>query len=143
MPEGFSFDELTVGRAFGPHVYHLTGESIAEWCRIHGREYQASLDLAEARAQGYRHLVAPAGMAFIFSLQALTQLRVMPQGVILAGHELRFHEPPCAGDLVDTIITVAEKYVRRERKYVVLEILSSIAGDTLVVANRMSGVWPH
>jgi len=142
MP-GYPYDRLEVGQTFGPHHYHLTREAIAQWCRLHGQSPAPSLDPQEARRRGYRDVVAPAGMAFIFSLQAITHLDILPPGVILAGEELRFGEPPCAGDTVATTIAVVEKYLRKERRYVVLEITSRLDGGRVAVTQRFTGIWPQ
>lgn len=140
---GYYYDDLTVGQSFGPHRYPLTREAIAEWCDIHGQRFPESLDAEAARRKGLRDAVAPAGMCFIFSLQAITSLDVLPPGVILAEETLRFQEPPCAGDTVSTTVTVAERYERRERKYVVLAIVSRLGDGSVAVVNHMRGVWPR
>lgn len=142
VAKGFSYEKLSVGQTFGPHLYPLTRESIEQWCRLHGQKHPLSLDSEEAQHRGYRDVVAPSGMAFIFSLQALTHLDVMPAGVILAGKDLHFYEPPCAGDTIETKIKVAEKYIKRDRQYIILEFISRINGDAIAVVDRMSAIWP-
>jgi len=138
------YEDLQVGQTFGPHRYDLTRPAMAEWCDLHRQPFPESLDPEVARRKGYRDAVAPAGMAFIFSLQAVTNLGLLRPGAILARHDLTFHEPPCAGDAVYTTVRVAEKYERRGRNYVVLEFLSRLHSPDgpLAVHNRMTAVWP-
>ncbi|MGY1605125.1 MaoC family dehydratase [Geodermatophilus sp. SYSU D00815] len=70
-----------------------------------------------ARAAGFRGLVAPAGYATVYTMEAVLVALHSPElGVpfawnLHAGQSLEFGEPVCAGDVLTTTVTLRE--VRR------------------------------
>lgn len=123
------YDDVPVGQRKGPYVEHVSAELAS---RLAG-------PIGERRPVA----VAPPAVFPALFLRALRRsLGGIPAAAILAKQELEFHaELPVDSD-VHTTTWVGEKYVRRERPFVVVEFEVRDARDRLVVTGRKVLVWP-
>ena len=66
----------------------------------------------------------------------------IPAGSVLAKQELEFHAELPADSTVNITTWISEKYIRRERPYVVIEFDIRDESDTQVVTGRKIIIWP-
>jgi hypothetical protein len=86
---------------------------------------------------------APAAVFPVLFLMALREsMGGIPAGSILAKQQLEFQGRLRAGSKARVTTWVGEKYVRRERPYVVIEFDVHDADDNPVLTGRKIIVWP-
>jgi hypothetical protein len=87
--------------------------------------------------------VAPPAVYPVLFLKALRRtLGGIPNGGVLAKYELEFGPPLKTGGEVEIEVSINDKYVRRERPYVVVEFAISDGDGTRVLTGRKIIMWP-
>lgn len=64
-----------------------------------------------------------------------------PPGGIHAKQSFQFHAPVKAGDVLETILEVKEKYERNGRRYVVSETQTKNQNGTKVTTSKITQIW--
>lgn len=112
-------------------------------------ETEASVDAELARglagpigAETETPTAPPAAFPVLFLRALRLALGGLPDGGVLARFELELGEPLPVGGPVSISIRVGDKYVRRDRPYVVFEFEFRAAGGELAAGGRMVTVWP-
>jgi acyl dehydratase len=101
-----------VGTVFGTAEHQVDEPVLRAYADLFGYGAPRFHSAEAARAEGFRGLVAPAGYAAVYTMQAvLVALHEPGLGVpfarnLHAGQSLEFGEPVCAGDLVTTTVTL-------------------------------------
>ena len=86
---------------------------------------------------------APPAVFPVLFLKALRRsMGGIPAGSVLAKQELEFHAELPVDSTVNVTTWISEKYLRRERPYVVIEFDIRDESDTQVVTGRKIIVWP-
>jgi hypothetical protein len=96
----------------------------------------------EIGAPGDAALAPPAVFPVLFLKALRRTLGGIPNGGVLAKYELRFGEPLPTGGEVEIEVSIAEKYVRRERPYVVVQFAIDTAGGERALTGLKTIMWP-
>lgn len=83
---------------------------------------------------------APSMIASVYLIDLLMARR-SPPGGIHAKQAIRFHRPIDIGETLAIQGTVVEKYVRKERPYVVSTFEARGTDGTLVSSGRITSIW--
>lgn len=128
------YNELEIGQSFPdrPVIFHVDWQTIAAFGQISA---DASLEGSPARG-----LVAPPMLAAIYIRPAQNALNGPPGGVH-AKQGFEFHAPIEAGDTLSTTLTVAEKYERKGRRYLVCETRTDNQDGVVVSTGRIVQIW--
>ncbi|MBI3951797.1 MAG: hypothetical protein HY314_15215 [Acidobacteria bacterium] len=138
IPEaGLGFDEIDVGRRFPAHRLTLSAELIEAWQSIHQTIDGRPLPGSDPSGP------PPAALIFLCMLQTLIGLRILPDGGILASYTMQFRNPPRRGETLATYTRVADKYIRRERRYVEIEFTVRRADRHIAGRIRARIIWPR
>jgi hypothetical protein len=87
--------------------------------------------------------VAPPAVFPVLFLKALRRtLGGIPNGGVLAKQEFEFGPPLPVGSEVEIEVSVSDKYVRRERPYVVVEFTLRDGQGVQVLTGRKIIMWP-
>ena len=111
------FDEVKVGDFLGEGTYTVTKEEIARFAKLLGYEDPVYFDEGVARKTEYGGIITPPGMLFIYGLKLGWELKQYPPGSIRMGDDNEFFSPARPGDILKTMITVSDKFIRKERKF--------------------------
>lgn len=138
------YDEIDIGRDFDPPVLNLTEEAVGKYLQAVDDDTPIYHDQKAAEAAGVGWPVAPPTTAAIFSRTSvlLQKAGKMPPGSIHARQEFQFVNPFRPGDVLTTKAKVAEKFVRKDRKWMVIESTTTNQNGEVVVIGRMTGIWP-
>lgn len=98
------YNKLQIGEELGSYEYVLTQEMLDE--------YRKSVDDPEA--------VFPT-IAVKHDATALAMVYEDTTGGVNAGNEIEFHNPPAPGKKIRVTGRIHDKYVRREKPYLVIE----------------------
>jgi acyl dehydratase len=124
-----TYDELEVGRVVGPLTETVSAELAAQLAGPIGESHPTAL--------------APPAIFPVLFLKALRRsMGGIPAGSVLAKQELEFHAPLSVGRDVQITTWVSEKYVRRERPYVVVDFDIRDESDVQVLTGRKIIMWP-
>ena len=124
-----AYDDLEVDRVLGPYAEPVP-ESLA-----------SSLAGSIGEPNAVRN--APPAVFPVLFLKALRRsMGGIPAGSVLAKQELEFHADLPVDSTVNITTWISEKYLRRERPYVVIEFDIRDESDAQVVTGRKIIVWP-
>jgi hypothetical protein len=123
------YDDLAVGERHGPYEFPVTTQLASQLAGSIGEPHDVSW--------------APPAVFPVLFLMALRQsLGGIPAGSILAKQQLEFQGRLPVDSKARVTTWVGEKYVRRERPYVVIEFDVRDAEDRPVLTGRKIIVWP-
>lgn len=123
------YDDLAVGERHGPYEFPVSVELAA--------------NLAAGIGERQEVTSAPAAVFPVLFLMALREsMGGIPAGSILAKQQLEFHGRLPVDSTARVTTWVGEKYVRRERPYVVIEFDVRDSQDHQVLTGRKIIIWP-
>jgi hypothetical protein len=125
-----TYDELSEGQVLGTVTEPVSAEMAGQL-------------IGEIGAPGEADLAPPAAFPVLFLKALRRTLGGIPSGGVLAKYELRFGEPlPADGSEVTIEVSIAEKYVRRERPYVVVQFAIDDASGARALTGLKTIMWP-
>lgn len=125
---GISYDELTVGQGFPPQAMPISAEDVTCFYRC----------LGEDRPKPDR---VPAFL--LNELRALKSQMRLPPGVLHAQEELVMASAARVGEPLQTAVRIADKYIRNDKRFVVVEQDVTCATDNRAILTvRHILYWP-
>lgn len=130
------YDELVVGSVFPeqPVEFAVTAEVAAGYRAI---AEQSLLPQGAPPAEGD---AVPPSLAALYIRGAQNALRGPPGGVHAKQH-FTFLRPVRIGDTLHTSLTIADKYERNGRRYVVSETMTRDAAGAEITRGRITSIW--
>jgi acyl dehydratase len=127
------YDEVCVGDVFPaePLSFAVTEEVVDGFLRATGNDGTAY------RGAGRR---APSMIASVYLIDLLMARR-SPPGGIHAKQAIRFHRAVELGEKLAIQASVVEKYIRKERPYVVSDFQAHGEDGSLVSSGRITSIW--
>jgi N-terminal half of MaoC dehydratase len=104
--------ESALGTRYAAVEHRVEESGLRAYADLFGYTAERFRSAEAARAEGFRGLLAPAGYAAVYTMQAvLVALHAPELGVpfawnLHAGQSLDFGEPVCAGDVLTTTVTL-------------------------------------
>lgn len=124
-----TYDELEVGQPLGTVTEPVSAELAGSLAGAIGEPGDAA--------------VAPPAVYPVLFLKALRRtLGGIPNGGVLAKYELDFGPPLKTGGEVEVEVSIHDKYVRRDRPYVVVGFAITDSGGVRVLTGRKIIMWP-
>jgi hypothetical protein len=117
------WDEIPVGEDLGAMEYILTAEMIADYRRVVGNPNAAYPTVAA------RH---PANLFY----RKYKPLMRVPN----TGHDSQYFNPPIPGKKLIVTAMIADKYIRREKKYIIVEAKAVDEDGRLIEISRLIGL---
>jgi 3-hydroxybutyryl-CoA dehydratase len=136
----YLWDELEVGQHFEPFDYELEPETIRQYVMAVQEQTEIYSDPESARSLGLRDVAAPPTMAAVYTIRAFRQVPAPPGG-IHAKQQFHFYQPALAGDWLTTLVEIIDKYIKREKKYVVMTGRTVNQNGDLIVTAKMTRIW--
>lgn len=117
------WDDIPVGEDLGVMEYVLTAEMIADYRRVVGNPNAAYATVAA------RH---PANLFY----RKYKSLMRVPN----TGHDSQYFNPPVADKKMIVTATIADKYIRRNKKYIIVEAKAVDEDGRLIEISRLVGM---
>jgi hypothetical protein len=114
----FDYDAAEVGEEYGPLEYTLTAEKLELYRRAIG---DPEAIFATIASKDYANLL---------------RTRYTLGEVVNARHETRYHRPPEVGERVRITGRLVDRYVKRDRPFIVIETISRDAAGEALVESR-------
>lgn len=142
-PRETVFDEIEVGRSFEPYRFTPTREDKALHgaCTAAGVLRRADGAPVEAASGCSDEVVSP---LMLNTFKAIRAAINMPDGVLHAREEITLHAPARVGEELMAVLTIKEKYLKNDKRFVVIDHLISRAADgepVMLVERRLA--WPR
>lgn len=132
MSRPITFDDFRPGATMGETVQDFDGELAGRWRRIFGEQPE---DGAGGDAEA-------ASMALVMMMRAY--LRIVtprPPGNVHARQRFTLAGTPRRGEAVRSVLACVSKEIRRERRFVELEIRGTGEGGRPIYEGHMTLVW--
>lgn len=132
-----------VGKEWPGVTYQVGREKIKEYANALGIDNPVHFDLAAARAEGFRDVVAPPMFAVVYSSPAMAPAILDPEvelnfaAMVHGGQAFEWAEPACAGDEITTAAKCLSIEEKGGKGFYVFES-SSVNQDGALVAR---GTW--
>lgn len=137
-----SFDEVEVGHTFSPLVYPIGQELIRDYVEVVGDDDPLHRDLSYAQRTGYGGIIAPPTIAALYVLKAYRTDSVPRPGGVHYRQKFKFHRPIRAGDVLTVQAKVVDKYLKGDRKFLVIESVARNQDGKEVVWSESTSFWP-
>jgi acyl dehydratase len=124
-----TYDEIEVGKKLGTISEPVERDLAARLTGPIGQPVEAGA-------------VPPAVFPVLFLKGLRRSLGGIPNGGVLAKQEFEFGEPLAIGDTVEIDTWVSDKYVRRDRPYVVVEYEVRDGSGATALTGRKIIMWP-
>ena len=145
MSKELTYDDIEVGQELPDTTYEITPERV-QWYLEEAEETNPFYSDPEfARRSGLGGPVAPPMVACMYAAppEILAALgRKFPAHTIHASSEYTFVRPARPGDVITTRARIRDKYLKKGRKYIVMEIKSFNQDGELILENIHTSVWP-
>lgn len=126
------FDDFTPGMPMGEHVQVYDIEQARRWQAIFGHQPE---DGADGPVEG-------ACMAVVFMMRAyLGVVTPRPPGNVHAKQQVRMHGIPEQGECMRVSVVCAGKEMRRERRYVELQVSGRGEGERKLFDGLITLIW--
>jgi acyl dehydratase len=132
-----------IGKQYPPVSYEVGLEKVREYARAVGEANPIYHDREAARAAGFRDVVAPPMFCVVYSAPALgpavldSDVGINLAAMVHGSQEFTWGEPVCVGDVITTVVSVADISERDGKGFYVFDSLSTNQGDDVVVR----GTW--
>ena len=127
---GVGYDDIAVGRKFPPQPLQITADDIARFYRCLG---EVRTTEAGTRVPSF----------LLNELRAMKNQMRFPPGVLHAQEEIEMFSAARLGEPLTTSITIANKYIRNDKRFIVIDQHVRCATDQRSVMNiRHILYWP-
>lgn len=138
MPEYVLYEDLEVGQEFPSVEFRITDGVIDSY--IEATEDGSPVYSGEGSTGSGARRPAPPTLAAVYIRPALMTVPSPPGGVH-AKQRYEFHRPVFSGDVLVTKTRILDKYLKKERKYVVMETITTNQDGQPVTTSRMVRIW--
>lgn len=137
------YDDLQLAKEFEPFEMPIDRDTVDRFLTAIGEDRDSIYGSQEtAEAWGYDRPLAPHSLAAVYARLSYLKNYTMPAGGILARQEFQFFRPVFIGDRLVCRAKVVDRYLKKDRKYVVIEINTSNQEEQQVSVVRIMAIWP-
>lgn len=137
-----NFEELEVGQKFKPHEFTMTKETIFKYAEAVSDQNPLYCDEEGGKSSFYGSIIAPPTSAAIYILSAFqSEGKIPPGAAVHARQKFEFIKPVFPGDQLVTNVTVKNKFVKMERKYVFFKMTTVNQNGEPVVNSEITVFW--
>ena len=141
VEEFATFDDVPVGRTDPPNSSTLAREQVDRFVAAIEETNPLFSDEEAAKESEWGGVIAPCTASQLYGRRDGS--RKSPQaGGIHAKHYYEFHHPARVGDTLTNKTTIVDKYIKRERKYVVQVTVTTNQDGQVVCIARLTAIMP-
>lgn len=137
------YADLQVGKEFEPLYFSVDAKTVDRFLEaIQEESNPIYRNLSAAEEWGYNRPLAPHSIAAVYARASYLKNYTMPGGGILAKQEFQFFRPIFIGDQVVCRAQVVDRFLKKDRKYVVIEINTCNQNEEQVSVIYIEAIWP-
>ena len=150
----YEWEVAQIGDASPPFVYPVTAENIADYCRAVQYENPIYTNEGAAKEAGHEGILAPPTMIYTYAPQrrvdvvaargyvAPEQSLAAPRSTPFVATEVRFQGASVVpGDTVTSVTWVADKFQRRDNKFITFRVTAHNQRNELIVEYDYVCLW--
>jgi acyl dehydratase len=137
------YADLQLGKEFEPFYFAVDAKTVDRFLEAieeEGNPVYQNIKVAEE--WGYDHPLAPHSLAAVYARSSYLKNYTMPGGGILAKQEFQFFRPVFIGDQLVCRAKVVDRFLKKDRRYVVIEINTCNQKEQQVSLVRIEAIWP-
>jgi len=137
------YADLQLGKEFEPFYFSVDPKTVDRFLQAiqeEGNPIYQNIKVAED--WGYDRPLAPHSLAAIYARSSYLKNYTMPGGGILAKQEFQFFRPVFIGDQLVCRARVVDRFLKKDRRYVVIEINTFNQDEQQVSVVRIEAIWP-
>lgn len=140
--KGLVYDEIELSKELGHSVIFATKDAALAYARATEDMDPIYYDDAAAQACGYERAVVPSGFHIQYTAMkwATGQQLYVPQGSVHVRQNYEIFREVYHGDRLTTIVTISDKYIKRNRKYVTYRCTVINQRDEIVAINEFTNL---
>lgn len=121
---GVDFEALEVGKVLGTSVNYVTRASIMDYIKAVEDDDPIFQSPEDAKAAGFEGVVAPPNFHLQYTAMkwATGQAGYVPQGSVHVRQKYKLTGLVYEGDCLTTTVSISDKFVKKERQYVVYRV---------------------
>ena len=131
-----TYEGAVLGREVCKGVIHVTQSDIDDFCALFGYDDPAFRPDAPGGA------VAPTSMGLTYGLRLGWGQQVFPPGGIRMGDENVHGHPVHAGDVLTTVLTIADRFEKKGRKFLSYEQVTRNQDGQMVCSITFAAILP-
>ena len=140
------YDDIEIGMETPPYVFELTEKIAKGYAEAVEDDNPFYRDESAAKEAGFDGIIAPPPTVGIYSkisnfLGAYTPKLRPPPGSVHARQTYEFFRPVNAGEKITSYAKFIDKYIKKERKYLVIETIHKNEEGEIVVRGECVGIW--
>ena len=142
-PNYLTWDDMEIGMEGPTKVFTVTAEKTEQYGLAVEDLNSLFFDEKIAGESEWGGRIAHPTTAAMYALGSpVLSDKVNPPGRVHAKQYYEFHRPARLGDVLTVRTVIADKYVKRERKYIVTETVAVDGSGRKIVTSRGTGIWP-
>lgn len=137
------YADLQLGKEFEPFYFSVDPKTVDRFLQAiqeEGNPIYQNIKVAEE--WGYDRPLAPHSLAAVYARSSYLKNYTMPGGGILAKQEFQFFRPVFIGDQLVCRARVVDRFLKKDRNYVVIEINTFNQDEHQVSLVRIEAIWP-
>lgn len=137
------YADLQLGKEFEPFYFSVDAKTVdrfLEAIQEEGNPIYQNINVAEE--WGYDRPLSPHSLAAVYARSSYLKNFTMPGGGILAKQEFQFFRPVFIGDELKCRARVVDRFLNKDRRYVVIEINTCNQNEQQVSLVRIEAIWP-
>lgn len=135
------FDDLEIGHEFIPYEFTMTEETIRKYIVAIKDNNPLYSNKEAGEKSPYGGIIAPPTSAAIYCLPAYKTEGVTPPGCVHARQKFEFVKPVLPGDQLKVIARVKDKFIRKERKFVIFDEITANQKGEVVARSEIMIIW--
>lgn len=136
----YLWNELVVNSQFETEAFEITKEKVKRYVLAVQDDTAIYREEQAAAEHGFKQLIAPPTFAAVF-LRDCFHMLPSPPGGIHAKQKFEFIKPAMVGDIITTYAVIADKYIKRDKKYVEMVTETYNQKRELIVKGWMTRIW--
>lgn len=136
------FDDLEKGQTFPPYRYRLEPEYVQAYLQAVGEDNPVFRNEHAAREAGFEGIIVPPPAILSYGFIYSAMRRRPPTGYLNTSVRFEFLAPLCVGAELTLNLSVEDKFIKREKKYIVLKaVVDDVRGEVVACA-RVDCIFP-
>jgi acyl dehydratase len=136
------FDDLEKGQTFPPYRYRLEPEYVQAYMKAVGEDHPAFREERAARVAGFEGVIVPPPAVLSYGFIYSAMRRRPPTGYLNTSVSFKFLAPVRAGAELTLNLSVEDKFIKRERKFIILKAVVDGADGQVVARARVDCIFP-
>ena len=138
------YEDLQLGKEFEPFDMAIDTDTVDRFlAAIEESQNPNYQNRKRAEEWGFDRALAPHSLAAVYARLSYLKNYTMPGGGILAKQEFQFFRPVFIADRLVCKAKVVDRYLKKDRKYVVIEIKTFNQNEEQVSVVRIVAIWPR